>query len=34
LVAADGMGDLFKVACIHSEGIEPPGFEGADEDKA
>lgn len=29
LVAADGMGDLFKAACIHSEGLEPPGFEGA-----
>jgi NADH dehydrogenase [ubiquinone] 1 alpha subcomplex assembly factor 7 len=29
LVGADGMGDLFKVAAIHSEGLEPPGFEGA-----
>jgi SAM-dependent MidA family methyltransferase len=31
LVGADGMGDLFKVAAIHSDGLEPPGFEGAAE---
>jgi SAM-dependent MidA family methyltransferase len=27
LVAPDQMGELFKVACIHQPGFEPPGFE-------
>jgi SAM-dependent MidA family methyltransferase len=27
LTGADQMGDLFKVACIHSQGLAPPGFE-------
>ena len=27
LVAPDQMGALFKAACIHSPGFEPPGFE-------
>jgi SAM-dependent MidA family methyltransferase len=30
LVAADQMGDLFKAAVIHSDGLDVPGFEGAD----
>ncbi len=29
LVGADGMGELFKVACVHGDGLEPPAFEGA-----
>lgn len=29
LVAADQMGELFKVACIHSPGWTPPAFEDA-----
>lgn len=29
LTAPDQMGDLFKVACIHSPGLLPPGFEDA-----
>lgn len=27
LVSPDEMGDLFKAACIHSQGFEPPAFE-------
>jgi SAM-dependent MidA family methyltransferase len=27
LVGADEMGELFKVACIHSPGWIPPAFE-------
>jgi NADH dehydrogenase [ubiquinone] 1 alpha subcomplex assembly factor 7 len=27
LVAPDEMGELFKVLCLHQEGLEPPGFE-------
>ncbi|MDB5472405.1 MAG: SAM-dependent methyltransferase [Caulobacter sp.] len=27
LVAPDQMGELFKAACIHQPGFEPPGFE-------
>jgi NADH dehydrogenase [ubiquinone] 1 alpha subcomplex assembly factor 7 len=27
LVSPEEMGELFKVACIHSPGLEPPGFE-------
>ncbi len=27
LTAADQMGDLFKVVCVHSPGLVPPGFE-------
>jgi len=29
LVDADQMGELFKAACIHSQGWTPPGFEAA-----
>ena len=28
LVSPDQMGELFKVACIHTPGFVPPGFEG------
>ena len=27
LVSPDQMGELFKAACIHSPGFEPPAFE-------
>ena len=27
LVSPDQMGDLFKVVCIHTPGLVPPGFE-------
>ena len=27
LLAPDQMGELFKVCCIHSTGLEPPAFE-------
>jgi SAM-dependent MidA family methyltransferase len=27
LIGPDQMGELFKAACIHSEGLNPPGFE-------
>jgi SAM-dependent MidA family methyltransferase len=30
LIAADQMGDLFKVCCLHSPGWTPPAFEEAD----
>ncbi len=29
-IAPDQMGTLFKAACIHSDGFEPPGFEAPD----
>lgn len=29
LVAADQMGDLFKVGCVYADGLVPPGFEEA-----
>jgi SAM-dependent MidA family methyltransferase len=27
LVSPDQMGELFKVVCIHAQGLAPPGFE-------
>ncbi len=27
LIGVDQMGELFKVVCLHSQGLAPPGFE-------